>query len=201
MAPAVACCACPSATQAVLGGELEGLHAAELALTRLPGHAQDQVAVAHPRATAAEADIVEAGEGLVLARRLLQRRPQEFPERHPRADQDQARDQADPRQVHDRDAGGADHRDLAAACQGAEADERAHEGGDRQQIEGERRQAQQREPQRPQGGVTAAADVVLLTDEGDQGAEREEHRGHHQHRCEDGTHDVAIENAHRPRIR
>src|SRR5580765_5116274 len=185
----------PEREQPVLGGEFESLHTAELAQARLAGHVQNQVTVAHPGTTAAEAHVVETGKGLLHACRLLERGPEEFTECHADADQDEGGNEANAGKMHDGDTGSADYGDLAATRQRAQADQRTDERGDRQQIEGERWQAQQREPHRPEGGITAAADVLLFADEGDQRPERE------QHGPQNGTHDVTIENAHNSSIR
>ena len=191
----------PEREQPVLGGEFESLHTAELAQARLAGHVQNQVTVAHPGTTAAEAHVVETGKGLLHACRLLERGPEEFPECHADADQDEGGNEANAGKMHDGDTGSADYGDLAATRQRAQADQRTDECGDRQQIEGERGQAQQREPHRPEGGITAAADVLLLTDEGDQRPECEQHGGRQQHRAQNGAHDVTIEDAHNSIIR
>src|SRR5207248_7430239 len=102
----------------MLGRELENLHAAELTLTVLSGHVEDQVAVAHPSAGAArEADVGELAEGLLLARRLLQRRREQLAEEQLEADEQDSREQRDSRDARNRHAGGAHHRQLAAARQ------------------------------------------------------------------------------------
>src|SRR5437660_819262 len=74
----------------VPGGQLEDLHAAELPLTGLPGDVQDQVAVAYPgAAAAAEADIGQLAERLVLPGGFLQRWGEKLPQQHFDADQEQ----------------------------------------------------------------------------------------------------------------
>jgi len=128
----------------VFARKLENLHAPELPLARLPGHVQDEIAVAHPRpATAAEADVIELAESLLRTRGRLERRREKFAQQHLEQHEQQPREERDAREARDRDAGGTDHRELAAARERPEPEERSDERGDRQQLVGELREIQQ----------------------------------------------------------
>jgi hypothetical protein len=183
--------------QRVLRRELKHLHPDELSRPRLPRDIQDQIAVTHPRSGAAsEADAVELTERLLLVRRLLQLRRHELPDGGLERDEQSRGDERAARQTGHRDTGGADHRDLAAAGELAEADDRADEGGDGQQLIDLLRQIEQRVPECIHHRVMADPDVTLLADEDEQAAEDEQHDEHQRHRTEHGAQDVTVENVH-----
>ena len=92
-----------------------------------------------------------------------------------------------------RDARGAHHDELAAAREIAEAEQRADQRRDRQQLEQVARQVQRDEQRGLVHGVTAGTDVVLLADEQEQRAEREQHEHHERRVAEHGADDVAAE--------
>src|SRR6185312_9444407 len=111
--------------QRVLRRELKHLHSDELPRARLPRYVQDEIAVAHPRSrAAAEPHTIELAECLLLVRRLLQLWRHELPHRALECDEEHGGDERCADEPRDRDTGGANHGDLTAARELAEADDR-----------------------------------------------------------------------------
>ena len=93
-------------------------------------------------------------------------------------------------------ARGAHHDELAAARQIPEPEQRADQRPDRQQVEHVGRQIEDDEPRRLDHRVTAGTDIVLLVDEQEQRAEREQHQHHERRVAEHGAYDVVAERRH-----
>ena len=187
----------PDRLQAMIGRELKDLHGAEMVAERLPRHIQDQVAVTHPCSTAAAKTRVGVfGESLVLLGGLLKRRSQELPNCNLRNHDHERRGERGDGKTPHRHAGGADYRQLAAARELPEANERADERGDGKHFPGLLRQAEKHEPQRVECAVMAYADVILLTDEREQRPEHEKNREHEGDRGQDRADDVAVDDRH-----
>src|SRR6185312_16936008 len=116
-------------------GQLENLHADEVPRSRLARDVQDEIAVAHPgTGAAAETDTVELAERLLLISGLLQLRCDELAYGALECDEQNRGDQRRAGNARHGDPGGTDHGQLTAAGKLPEADERADERGDRQQL-------------------------------------------------------------------
>ena len=108
--------------QAVILGQLEDAHAAELAAPGLLRNIDQQVAVAHPRTRApGEGDGGKLGQQLLLFGHGLQRRREELAAEHRQEHQQQARHGHGARDAPHRDPRGAHHGELAAARQRTQA--------------------------------------------------------------------------------
>jgi hypothetical protein len=187
----------PDGAQAMIGRELEDRHATELPLARLPCGIDDEIAIAHPRpAVAAEGDVRELAERLLLFRGLLQLRREKLADTDGNDHQNRPGHERRSGDTHRRDAGGANHRDLAAASERAESHERTEQRRDRQELPGLLRQIQQDVQNRVLRGVTADADVVLLPDEQKQRAQHQQQQRPHADGRENGADEIAIQRVH-----
>ena len=160
--------------------------------------AEDAVAILDPDAgRAGEAEIVVLGERLHLVGVGLERRCQHLAHDPAADEQHHAGRRGCEGDARHRDAGGADHDELAAARQVAEPEQRADQRPDRQQHECLLWQQQQRHEQGVECAVGADADVALLLDELEQRRERHQH-AHHEHREPQYlARQVAVEHPHR----
>src|SRR6185437_16511134 len=123
---------------------------------------------------AAETDTVELAERLLLISGLLQLRCDELAYGALECDEQNRGDQRRAGNARHGDPGGTDHGQLTAAGKLPEADERADERGDRQQLIDLLRQVEQCVPERVRYRVMADSDVVLLADEDDQPPQHEQ---------------------------